>query len=1306
MYSIFKAFFLSLCIIANIHFAYADTASILPPAKTTFFDNNGNPLTSGKVDFYIPSTTTRKATWQDAGETILNTNPVVLDAAGRALILGSGSYRQVVKDRNNNVIWDQVTTSSGSGGTAPIVIGDGQAVGTIIPWAGLTAPSQYVFTYGQEISRVTYAAAFAALTSSQPVFCSSGSPIITGLSDTTNFFIGASVEASCFTGGGSTIVSRTSTTLTLAANANVTANIVAIIYPWGRGNGTTTFNIPDFRGLLLTGNNNMGGIASANLSSTYYFGDPNSIGAQGGTQSKQLNISNLPPYTPLGTIAVTNGAITNTVTGGTKGAIANTSAVAAAGHSFADLGSNIIVSSAQATTTATFSGQGQGGTTVPFSGIAPSRTVNFIIKIIPDTISSDFGVTNIIVDVTTVTGGVNKGILYNNAGVLGNLATFNSGVLTTNASGIPMISNTLPIITGAITNVSGFLSNSYNALGIYPPDDNGNGTGPVFALGDNFDGNVTVNFWNTNISGASTRGYTWYQKTGTSTANILARLTNSGLGLGGIISPSVALDVGSLSTLRDATTASSSGFLSNGAALNVFGGNPTGIPTTSLVPTALISRDESISTGDANTSLSASLLILNSAQSQNVGGANSTQNNGISIIAGKDASSTGNTAGLLSFAYTHGTLGAPFALYGAVLFDNLGDTTSGGIGLEIDVTNGTGVDRPYVPGSFTAAPAFALDLNYGGTANGSAVVNGSAAIQTRAGSGQWEVGQAFWPGAIKIADIQTDTSAVHIIYAPSGAHTNGINLSGATFSGNAWLSTGASINGTGAGSFTGLTATSFFTATGLVTNADLATMATNTIKGNATSGTASPTNLAIPSCSTAASALTWTTNTGFGCNTISATATSMTIGTTTILSGTTTRVLFDNAGVLGEYVISGTGNVAMTTSPVFTTPNLGTPSAVTLTSGTNLPISTGLTGAGTGVLAALSVNIGSAGAPLLFNGAGGTPSSITLTNASGTASSLTAGTVTTNANLTGAITSSGNTTSLGSFSSANLLTALTDETGSGVAVFGTSPVLTTVDARGTWTTGTSWTLPAHTLGGTISGGGNQINNVIIGTATPLAASFTTLGASGVTTLTNATAAGSGTGALVITGGIATTAGGINLNSGSMVFSPTSQELLMGGVSTFARNTGTGLLTVASNAGMTITPSGTLSITSLTQTSAAQSGTMCYNTTGGVVTYDATLGCLASTMAVKDAWKKIEPEQALQAVLKMEPGSFFYKKKMGLPDGEQIGFNAEQMALIDERFVSRDVDGKLRGVKYQQDSALYAGAIQKLEERIAKLEGKQ
>jgi hypothetical protein len=69
-------------------------------------------------------------------------------------------------------------------------------------------------------------------------------------------------------------------------------------------------------------------------------------------------------------------------------------------------------------------------------------------------------------------------------------------------------------------------------------------------------------------------------------------------------------------------------------------------------------------------------------------------------------------------------------------------------------------------------------------------------------------------------------------------------------------------------------------------------------------------------------------------------------------------------------------------------------------------------------------------------------------------------------------------------------------------VFSTSPTLTTptintaASVGGTWTAAATWTLPAFTLGGTVSGGGNQINNVVIGTTTPLAGSFTTVTTTG------------------------------------------------------------------------------------------------------------------------------------------------------------------------------------------------------------------
>ena len=58
----------------------------------------------------------------------------------------------------------------------------------------------------------------------------------------------------------------------------------------------------------------------------------------------------------------------------------------------------------------------------------------------------------------------------------------------------------------------------------------------------------------------------------------------------------------------------------------------------------------------------------------------------------------------------------------------------------------------------------------------------------------------------------------------------------------------------------------------------------------------------------------------------------LTVGTTTITSGTSTRVLYDNAGVLGEMTTTGSGTVlALATSPTFTT-DITTPKVIGSTS--------------------------------------------------------------------------------------------------------------------------------------------------------------------------------------------------------------------------------------------------------------------------------------------------------------------------------------------------------------------------------------
>lgn len=238
---------------------------------------------------------------------------------------------------------------------------------------------------------------------------------------------------------------------------------------------------------------------------------------------------------------------------------------------------------------------------------------------------------------------------------------------------------------------------------------------------------------------------------------------------------------------------------------------------------------------------------------------------------------------------------------------------------------------------------------------------------------------------------------------------------------------------------------------------------------------------------------------------------------------------------------------------------------VTAASESTITLAVGsITGLGTGIATALAINVGSAGAPVLFNGAGGTPSSLTATNLSGTAASLTAGNVTTNANLTGPITSSGNATSVAA------------QTGTGSTfVMATAPTIaggthTAITALGIRSTGAAFDLVlanAETLSA------DRTLTVTLGNAAR------TLTLTGSPTISGATITGSGTlalGAKTLTASNTLTLAGTD--STTMTFPATSDTIAgLAQAQTFSAAQAISLAVSTTSPGLTLATTATATV---------------------------------------------------------------------------------------------------------------------------------
>jgi microcystin-dependent protein len=122
-------------------------------------------------------------------------------------------------------------------------------IGTVLDFAGSTAPTGFLFCYGQNVSRATYSALFAVI--------------------------------------GTT---------------------------FGSGDGSTTFTLPDLRGRVVAGKDDMGGTSANRLTNQSGGLNGDTLGATGGSETHTLTTAQLASHTHTGTTSTVSNDHTHGVT--------------------------------------------------------------------------------------------------------------------------------------------------------------------------------------------------------------------------------------------------------------------------------------------------------------------------------------------------------------------------------------------------------------------------------------------------------------------------------------------------------------------------------------------------------------------------------------------------------------------------------------------------------------------------------------------------------------------------------------------------------------------------------------------------------------------------------------------------------------------------------------------------------------------------------------------------------------------------------------------------------------------------------
>lgn len=285
-----------------------------------FANSAGAPFVGGSLAFYLSNTDTPQATYSDQALSLPNANPITLDAAGRAgsVFLSNAAYKVVLTDSIGNQVWTN----------DPVYASDYSTPGRFLVYAGNpngnvagnqgggTVPASSIW---DSIDNLIYvctttgnaaAAVWTAVNATPAGATPTGAILSYGAASAPTGFV--LCDASSY------------------LRASFAALFAAIGTTYGSADGSH-FNVPDLRGTLPFGKDNMGGSAANRVTVAGHNFDGTVLGGAGGSQNQTLTQAQLPAAKPTFTGTGLTG--TGTINGSQYAQAGTSSAVTRIGFS-------------------------------------------------------------------------------------------------------------------------------------------------------------------------------------------------------------------------------------------------------------------------------------------------------------------------------------------------------------------------------------------------------------------------------------------------------------------------------------------------------------------------------------------------------------------------------------------------------------------------------------------------------------------------------------------------------------------------------------------------------------------------------------------------------------------------------------------------------------------------------------------------------------------------------------------------------------------------------------------------------------